>query len=331
MFIYYVFLLLLLSIKSRIYNTMNEIYFNLSKSIHKIPLQFVINGTNDYSYNFTSKDIFYYFRQTNINDVKKEINISNQDMKIIFDLSIYDYNNRIFDLSEKEVKYQETISVDIFFQKLKFYELYDDFSFDFKYKINNFKEDVLINYENIDKLNTFNYLLFEEKNDLYDNNTLNDFIKLNILNNFQEQVKKYLVYFPECDSLEYFKSIIDYFKGQLFLIDLKIIYHSVETWMTIYQCKIIDFQYKEIIKDNRTIIFNNINVTAYFLVGLEDPEDYDKEKTYDENKSFQIDHISIDINKQISYGNAFDDRGYGLQALQVIINMTINTLETKSN
>ena len=331
MFIYYVFLLLLLSIKSRIYNTMNEIYFNLSKSIHKIPLQFVINGTNDYSYNFTSKDIFYYFRQTNINDVKKEINISNQDMKIIFDLSIYDYNNRIFDLSEKELKYQETISVDIFFQKLKFYELYDDFSFDFKYKINNFKEDVLINYENIDKLNTFNYLLFEEKNDLYDNNTLNDFIKLNILNNFQEQVKKYLVYFPECDSLEYFKSIIDYFKGQLFLIDLKIIYHSVETWMTIYHCKIIDFQYKEIIKDNRTIIFNNINVTAYFLVGLEDPEDYDKEKTYDENKSFQIDHISIDINKQISYGNAFDDRGYGLQALQVIINMTINTLETKSN
>ena len=71
MLIYYVFLLLLLSIKSRIYDTMNEIYFNLSKSIHKIPLQFVINGTNGFSYNFTSKDIFYYFKQININDVKK--------------------------------------------------------------------------------------------------------------------------------------------------------------------------------------------------------------------------------------------------------------------
>ena len=69
MLIFYVFLLLLLSIKSRIYNTMNEIYFNLSKSIHKIPLQFVINGTNGFSYNFTSKDIFYYFKQININDV----------------------------------------------------------------------------------------------------------------------------------------------------------------------------------------------------------------------------------------------------------------------
>jgi len=65
--IYYVFLLLLLSIKSRIYNTMNEIYFNLSKSIHKIPLQFVINGTNDYSYNFRSKDIVFLFYQFNKN------------------------------------------------------------------------------------------------------------------------------------------------------------------------------------------------------------------------------------------------------------------------
>ena len=49
-----------------------------------------------------------------------------------------------------------------------------------------------------------NYLLFEERNDLYNNKTLNDLIKLNILSNFQEQVKKYLVYFPECDSLQYF-------------------------------------------------------------------------------------------------------------------------------
>ena len=63
MLIFYVFLLLLLSIKSRIYDTMNEIYFNLSKSIHKIPLQFVINGTNGFSYNFTSKDIVFLFYQ----------------------------------------------------------------------------------------------------------------------------------------------------------------------------------------------------------------------------------------------------------------------------
>ena len=158
MLIFYVFLLLLLSIKSRIYDTMNEIYFNLSKSIHKIPLQFVINGTNGFSYNFTSKDIFYYFKQININDVKKEINISNQNIKIIFYLKIYDYSDRIFDFSEKELKYQEIVSVDILFKKLMFYELYDDFSFDFKYEINNYKEDVKINYENIDKLSTFNYL-----------------------------------------------------------------------------------------------------------------------------------------------------------------------------
>ena len=331
MLIYYVFILLLSSLKSRIYDTMKEIYSNLSKSIHKIPLQFVINGTNGFSYNFTSKDIFYLFKHFNINDIKKEITISNQIIKIIYNLNIYDYNNRIFDFSENELKYHETISVDISFKKLKFYELYDDFSFDFEYEINNFKEDVIINYENIDKLNTFNYLLFEERNDLYDNKTLNDMIKLNILNNFQAQVKNYLVYFPECDSLEYFKSIIFYFKEQLFPINLRIIHLQVETWMTIYECKVMEFKYKEIIKKNRTIIFNNINVTAYFLVGFDDPDDYDNERTYDEVKPFQIDNISIDNNKQISYGKAFDDRGYGLQALQVIINMTINTLETKSN
>ena len=101
--------------------------------------------------------------------------------------------------------------------------------------------------------------------------------------------------------------------------------------MTIYECKVINFHYKEIIKNNRTIIFNNINVNAYFLIGFDDPEDFDNERTIDEVKSFQIDKISIDNNKRISYGNAFDDNEYGLQALQVIINKTITTIETKSN
>ena len=331
MLIIYVFLSLLLSIKTRIYETMNEIYLNLSKSIHKIPLQFVINGTNDYSYNFSSKDIFYYFNLTNISDVNKEINISNQDIKIIFDLNIYDYNNRIFNFYENELKYQETISIDILFKKLRFYELYDDFSFDFQYEIDDFEKDVIINYENIDKLNFFNYLFFEDRNVLYDNKTLNDLIKINVLNNFQEQVKKYLVYFPECDSLAYFKSIIYYFKDQLFKINLIVVYHHVDTRLTINDCKISQFKYKEIIKDNRTIIFKNINVTAYFLMSLQNPDDYDDEPSFEETKSFQITHISIDKNKQISYGKSLQDNGYELQALEVIVNRTINTLENKSD
>ena len=331
MLIIYVFLSLLLSIKTRIYETMNEIYLNLSKSIHKIPLQFVINGTNDYSYNFTSKDIFYYFNLTNISDVNKEINISNQDIKIIFDLNIYDYNNRIFNFYENELKYQETISIDILFKKLRFYELYDDFSFDFQYEIDDFEKDVIINYENIDKLNFFNYLFFEDRNVLYDNKTLNDMIKINVMNNFQEQIKKYLVYFPECDSLAYFKSIIYYFKDQLFSINLRIIYQQVDTRMTIIDCKVSEFKYQEIVKDNRTIIFKNINVTAYFLISFENPDDYDDQRTVEETKSFLIDSISIDENKQITYGNPLSDRGYELQSLEVIVNMTINTLENKSN
>ena len=64
MIIIYTFIFLLLSIKSRIYNSIDEIYYNLSKTIHKIPLQFVINGTNDFSYNFQSQYIVILYKNS---------------------------------------------------------------------------------------------------------------------------------------------------------------------------------------------------------------------------------------------------------------------------
>ena len=210
MIIIYIFTFLLLSIKSRIYNTIDEIYYNLSKTIHKIPIQFAINGTNDYSYNFQSQDILYYFSRMYVSEAKKELDISHQHIKIIFDLNISENNNELFNYFTDEIKYHETISADIYFKSLKFYEIYDEFSFDFQYEIDDLDKDIIINYENIDKLNLFNYLLFEEKNDLYENNTLNHFIKINIINTVEKQIKKYLITFPECDSLEYFNSIINY-------------------------------------------------------------------------------------------------------------------------
>ena len=330
MIIIYIFTFLLLSIKSRIYNTIDEIYYNLSKTIHKIPIQFAINGTNDYSYNFQSQDILYYFSRMYVSEAKKELDILHQHIKIIFDLNISENNNELFNYFTDEIKYHETISADIYFKSLKFYEIYDDFSFDFQYEIDDLDKDIIINYENIDKLNLFNYLLFEEKNDLYENNTLNHFIKINIINTFEKQIKKYLITFPECDSLEYFKSIIHYFKNQLFLIDYKIINPNEGEWRTVYQCKINEFKYKEITKKNRSIIFNDINVTAYFVIDSMDPSDFDNEREEDETKSFQIDYISINNNKKISYGklSKYGD-GYELESLKLIINKTISTLENK--
>ena len=60
MILLYIVLILLLSIKSRNYATLEEIYKNISITLHTLPLNFVINGTNDYSYNFNSVDILYY-------------------------------------------------------------------------------------------------------------------------------------------------------------------------------------------------------------------------------------------------------------------------------
>ena len=66
-------------------------------------------------------------------------------------------------------------------------------------------------------------------------------------------------------------------------------------------------------------------------MSLQNPDDYDDEPSFEETKSFQITHISIDKNKQISYGKSLQDNGYELQALEVIVNRTINTLENKSD
>ena len=55
----YIVLILLLSIKSRNYVTLEEIYKNISHNLHILPINFVINGTNDYSYHFNSIDIYY--------------------------------------------------------------------------------------------------------------------------------------------------------------------------------------------------------------------------------------------------------------------------------
>ena len=96
-----------------------------------------------------------------VSEAKKELDILHQHIKIIFDLNISENNNELFNYFTDEIKYHETISADIYFKSLKFYEIYDDFSFDFQYEIDDLDKDIIINYENIDKLNLFNYLLSE--------------------------------------------------------------------------------------------------------------------------------------------------------------------------
>ena len=329
MILLYTVLILLLSIKSRNYVTLEEIYKNISITLHTLPLNFVINGTNDYSYNFNSVDILYYLNAIYISDPKREINFLNQNIKIVFNLNIYEYTSELFDFSSEDIKYSEKIIVDMLFKSLKFYQEYDDFSFAFKYEIDDFDNDIKIHYENIDKLNSFKYLFFEDKSSIYDNKTLNDFIKINILKSLKQEVYKSLVYYPECDALAYFKYIIQYLKNQLFQIDFRIngIIYSITT---INKYKILKFDYNEIIKDNRTIIFKNINVTSYLQISDMNLDDYENERTWDETISFMIDYISINQYLHISYGKTTISRDYALDALKVVVNLTIDSIAKKN-
>ena len=319
------FLILLWIINSRIYDGIYLIHKNIIKNMHKLSLNFVINGTNDYSYHFKSEDILFYFDEIIMDEIKKEIIIFNQHIKILFDLNIYEYSSRFFDSSSKDILYSEKLQVDITFSALKFYKEYEDFSFGFQYDIDNIEDDISINFEDIHKLSIFKYIIFEEKNEMYNNSTLIEFIKWNLLINYENELHKLLVYYPECDSLYYFHSIIDYFKKEVFFLNIRI--NSI---VTINRCKISKFNYQEIIKDNRTIIFKNINVTIYLEMYIENYDGGSEEFFSDENLSFLIDFISIDDKKKIIYGNAQNYKDYALDALKLVFNKTEEILGKKN-
>ena len=319
------FLILIWIINSRIYDSIYFIQKNIIKNIHKLSFTFAINGTKDYSYHFKSEDILFYFDKIVMDEIPKEIKIYDQHIKILFDLNIYEYSSRFFDVSSKEELYSEKLMVDINFDALKFNKEYEDFSFGFQYKIKNIEKDISINFETIDKLNIFKYLIFEEKNEIYNNTTLLDFIKWNILINFDNEMNKLLVYYPECDSIYYFNSIIDYFKKEVFFLDIRI--NSI---ITINRCKISKLNYEEIIKDNRTIYFKNINATMYLELYIENYDGGSEEFFSEENLSLFIDYISIDDKKKIIYGQAQNYKDYALDALKLVINKTEEILEKKN-
>ena len=174
---------------------------------------------------------------------------------------------------------------------------------------------IMNNFFLVSNSNAFNWESFNKS--FLISLTLIEFIKWNILINYENEVHKLLVYYPECDSLYYFHSIIDYFKKEVFFLDIKI--NSI---VTINRCKISKFNYQEIIKDNRTIIFKNINVTIYLEMYIENYDGGSEEFFSDENLSFLIDFISIDDKKKIIYGNAQNYKDYALDALKLVFNKT---------
>ena len=318
------FFILLWTANSRNYESIYEVQKKVINNIHNISLNFVINGTNDYSYQLKSQDIVFYFDGIIVDEYIKEFRMYDQPMKIIFNLLIYESQNNFFDISSKDIIYSETIHAVIKFRYIKFLQEFNDFSFLFLYDIN-MDQDVKINFESIDNLNIFKYIFFEEKNDIYNNKTLYDFIKLNIVRNLVTGIKKSLVYYPECDSLYYLNLIIDYFTNEIFLLD-----YRFNPLFSINRCKVTSFNYEEIIKENRTIFLKNVNTTVFLEIYMDSFDRMSSEFFSEENVIIFLDNISIDKNRKIKYSKNKVDKEYALDALKLIVNKTEEIIENRN-
>ena len=318
------FILLLWTINSRTYESIKIIQKNVIQNIHKLSLNFDVNGINDYTYHFESQDILFNFDGIFMDERQKEFRIYDQYVKILFNLKIYENHSNFFAFSSNDIIYSEKIKVDIKFKQLKVFKEYNDFSFCFQYKINNLDNDIKIHFENIDKLNIFKYFLFEEKNE-FENKTLYDIMKINIISNFVNQINKSLIYYPECDSLDYLNTIVNYFINMPFFLDYKF-----NVFFSINKCIVNSFKFDEIIKDNRTVVLKNINISMYAEIYMENYDGMTDEIFSDDTTFFVLDFLSIDENKEIIFGtiNSYDD--YFLGALKLIFKKTKEILEKEN-
>lgn len=297
MFILYILLTILLSINTREYESIYKIKDKLSDKIHDITIKFNIFGTNNYLYKFESQSLFYKFLFFIANDNAKDLILRNQEMEIIFNLSIYDSNDKIFHYFNDDILFSELIKVDIKFENLRFFKYKSDFSFGTSYSIENIDKNMTIYFENLEELSNFNYLLFYDKDENYLNKTLYEYMKLKIVDSFMDSLRDLLIIYPECDSLFYFKSLIQYFTNNPFTIE-----YTFNCYVY-YKETINYFRYDSIIKEDDFIIYENVAIDfslVYYNEYGGNDDDYDDK--YDK-QVIQIRYISIDKDKHIEYGH----------------------------
>ena len=247
--------------------------WQLFPKFHDMPIKFEIFGKNDYSYKLESQNIIYAFTKYFISDTKKVIDLRNQKMELIFNLSVYESNEKIFDYFPNDIIYSEFIRVGIKFQQLKFFQAKEDFSFDIMYRVDNIDNDIVIYFDNMEEVNPFKYLLFEDKNELYENKTLYHLMKSEILENLIEGMRKILIIYPECDALYHFNDLRQYFTNNKF---------EIRYYINPYYCyrgKINYFNYEEINKIGDILQIKNIKTQIQLIcyndygIGLDDYSD----------------------------------------------------------
>ena len=123
-------------------------------------IKFEIPIKNAYYYQFESTNIIYAFTKYYIDDFGSRIVLSNQPMELIFNLSLYEKCDEMFDFYSDKLIYSELIRVGVTFYVLKFYQAKRDFSFNLTYKIEDLDNDVDIFFENMKNVNVFNFRIF---------------------------------------------------------------------------------------------------------------------------------------------------------------------------
>lgn len=313
MFILYILLLILISIYTRDYESIYKIKDTLSDKIHDIIIKFDIFGTNNYLYKFESKSLFYKFKYYIISDKSKDIMLRNQDIEIIFNLSIYDSGDKIFHYLNDDILYSELIKVNIKFETLRFYQYKSDFSFNTSYSIGNIDKDMNIYFANLEELHIFNYLLFDVKDEAYSNKTLYDYMKIKIIDNFMNGLRNLLITYPQCDSLFYFSSLIQYFTNNPFSIE-----YSCNDFVY-YKETINFFRYESITKKDNLIIYENVAISFSLVYYNEYGGSDDDYTDRYEKQVIKIKYISIDQDKNIEYGYLFIGNYYIFDIFKLII------------
>lgn len=312
--ILYISLILFSLRKCRIYDDIYTIREALLGNISKLNISFEINGTNDYKYKFKKKNIYFKYDRNITDNINDSIKIINPKITILFDLIIYEYSKDLFDIFSlrDSIITDKIIIANINMKSLTYFKKSKDFSFDLKYYIESIEKNVSISFDNLSELSIFKYLIFNEKSILYENKTFYDYLKIVVKNNLIKEMTKALIYYPECDSLYYFKYLINYLIDNRFFVN--------------YDCtkynnrKVIDYatlryiSYEEILKNETSIELKNIkcNLFTEFI-----NYDYVYEDTLEK---FEIGNIIISNNLIIKYGNTQSENQCYLDILEIIIN-----------
>ena len=299
------FIILIINIKTRIYENIFELKDSIISNVTKINISIIIKGTNNFEYKFETKNIYF---KLFINDLygNNTIVLHKPKITILFNFYIYEKNKNIFDIEDFDIKSDiinnTIISANINFESITYYQSYKDFSFDMKYEIKDLKDNITIQFNNLDQVEFFKYLIYNEENILYNNKTLYEYSKEIIFDNLLQKMYNNLLYYPECDALYYFNKLYDYFYLQDFgtYIDCLFSYY--------FSGKVESFYYDKLIRNNGSIKFSNVKSNISFADSTYYDEKYDDVIYYNWG-IFELKYFLINENLQPEYGPLEDEFG----------------------